>query len=148
MKPTQEQILNSLSKLIKSEGKVKVELGAIDDLEKFTKKIKGDTKTIANTNKEIRTARGVLTKAITSINNILKATRKTINKVEKTVAEGNKLRNSISKSAKALGINPNEIGALNEFVSSSEPLASEIGIYEITPNNLKTYIKGEIAAWK
>ena len=101
MKPTQEQILNSLSKLIKSEGKVKVELGAIDDLEKFTKKIKGDTKTIANTNKEIRTARGVLTKAITSINNILKATRKTINKVEKTVAEGNKLRNSISKSAKA-----------------------------------------------
>jgi uncharacterized protein (DUF3084 family) len=34
MKPTQEQILNSLSKLIKTEGKVKVELGLVDDLKK------------------------------------------------------------------------------------------------------------------
>ena len=150
--PTTEQILSALNELIrenKTELKTeKVELGAIDDLEKFTKKIKGDTKTIANTNKEIRTARGVLVKAITSIDNILKATRKTINTVEKTVTEGNKLRNSIAKQAKELGINPNEIAALNEFVSSSEPLASEIGIYEFTPNNLKTYIEGKISSWK
>ena len=46
MKPTQEQILNSLSKLIKSEGKVKVELGLIDDIDKLMDKASGSEKAL------------------------------------------------------------------------------------------------------
>ena len=42
MKPTQEQILNSLSKLIKSEGKVKVELALLDSTEKYIGDIYND----------------------------------------------------------------------------------------------------------
>ena len=57
MKPTQEQILNSLSKLIKSEGKVKVELGLVDEADKKANEVKKVTSDIEKATQDFEKAK-------------------------------------------------------------------------------------------
>ena len=107
MKPTQEQILNSLSKLIKenktelqAEGKVKVELSLIDDLVSDAKRMK---------------------KGIQELD----ALRQKMKKVYlNAIDNANTNRSEFGKKAKELGIDPNDVKEYKDFFSLQEKLDS------------------------
>ena len=106
MKPTQEQILNSLSKLIKSEGKVKVELGLVDDMETASDRLNNF---FGESNKSVQAASS-LDDQLDSLKTKAKAAIKDLNfdssDINKWRDIGNKLISKFEKAAKELGINP------------------------------------------
>ena len=98
MKPTQEQILNSLSKLIKTEGKVKVELNLIND---FEQSWVAGFKFIEKANKELKEVEKTFIAGIREFENSLDASAK------------------FSKAAKDLGIDvPKDIIAKTKDAKS------------------------------
>ena len=106
MKPTQEQILNSLSKLIKSEGKVKVELGLVDDMETASDRLNNF---FGESNKSVQAASS-LDDQLDSLKTKAKAAIKDLNfdssDINKWRDNGKKLISKFEKAAKELGINP------------------------------------------
>ena len=108
MKPTQEQILNSLSKLIKSEGKVKVDLGLMDDIKKTFKE--------AEKLSAIAEGKGLseLRKVVVKVDNdFLQLLRKS--------SEGLDLIDKAEKALKDLGVDkPKEIQGFENVLKSYE----------------------------
>ena len=80
MKPTQEQILSALNKLIrenKTELKAeKIELGITDDIEKLFNKSKEDTKDFLDTRKKLSNIAADKNKAVAKLNKKAEALRK------------------------------------------------------------------------
>ena len=102
MKPTQEQILNSLSKLIKSEGKVKVELGLDDDVNKARKKLEQVIKDSEHPIKESKSILGELG-GVAGVVATMKIHERTVNKL---VTELGDITIKMEKALKDLGVNP------------------------------------------
>ena len=109
MKPTQEQILNSLSKLIKenrtelqAEGKVKVELGLADDVNKARKKLE---QVIKESEFSLKESKKILTDlgGIDGVVSTMKIEERTVNKL---VTELGDITIKMEKALKDLGVNP------------------------------------------
>jgi len=99
MKPTQEQILNSLSKLIKSEGKVKVELANVLDFKnKYDKLSEEGLQIIKKGAKALGEWQSISKKLETEIDENIKS----FQQLEKTY-------NEIKKQTKELGLNINDV---------------------------------------
>ena len=115
MKPTQEQILRALNKLIK-ESKTelkteKVELGMVDDIEKLVKAFKDVAKEESDV--VVRIA-----KAINDYKPVVGSAKKLISKSDSLIKE-------VTKAAQELGVKTKDIGkfdVLKNFTQSAEKI--------------------------
>ena len=127
MKPTTEQILSALNKLIrenKTELKSeKVELGDIDDLKKLVDKSKKILKEVTTLEKKIQSEQKTLRKAVDTYNKFAK----NLDEFEKEKSPlQSRVRNGIDgirKQAKELGINANKIDGMQEAITVVDELA-------------------------
>ena len=115
MKPTQEQILNSLSKLIK-ENKTelkaeKVELGVIDDLTDGLNYLQKQDAIIEKQLKTISTEFSNLRKKVNSIKANSQETMKGVKQGEANITR-------IEKQLKDLGIDANKVPVIKKFKSA------------------------------
>ncbi len=108
MKPTQEQILSALNKLIrenKTELKTeKVELGLVDDIEKLIKSYEQDSK-------KLDSAMDNWYNKIASVNKDFPNVSKLYTSFDKNVKSLKSDLDNLTKQAKELGINVNDIPA-------------------------------------
>ena len=113
MKPTNEQILSALNKMIKESNKPKkVELGIADDLESSVKELKGTFKTLKKERKDMLSF-------LKELRNTNKALRKSWSNLDGTLTKAkaqekysaNQVK-KLFKAAKELGLNYLEIPAV------------------------------------
>jgi len=108
MKPTQEQILSALNKLVrenKTELKAeKIELGLVDDIEKQIKVYEKDKVKLDNTIDKYYQKIISLNKEFPSITKVHSVFNKSVNNLEKQL-------NILEKSAKELGVKVSDIPA-------------------------------------
>tara|TARA_R110002126_G_scaffold286840_1_gene439010 strand:+ start:328 stop:708 length:381 start_codon:yes stop_codon:yes gene_type:complete len=115
MKPTQEQILKALNKLVrenKTELKAeKIELGLVDDIEKLVKSFKDVAKEESDV--VVRIA-----KAINDYKPVVGSAKKLISKSDSLIKE-------VTKAAQELGVKTKDIGkfdVLKNFTQSAEKI--------------------------
>jgi len=115
MKPTQEQILSALNKLVrenKTELKAeKIELGLVDDIEKLVKSFKDVAKEESDV--VVRIA-----KAINDYKPVVGSAKKLISKSDSLIKE-------VTKAAQELGVKTKDIGkfdVLKNFTQSAEKI--------------------------
>ena len=118
MKPTQEQILKALNKLIK-ENKTelkaeKIELGVIDDIEKIATQSSKYSKDVSSMVKEAKKVAPIMEKARKSVDKIQKQNIDNLNESDAMVKKLEKYERVLKKQAKELGINPSDIPAFQE----------------------------------
>ena len=136
MKPTTEQILSTLNKLVrenKTELKAeKVELGLIDDLnslvKKFTSKIVSDYDSILKEQDKLQSQYDNLNSEIERVKSKGEAEYKAYNKNEQSRL---KILSAIEKQAKELGINPMDIKEVKKAVQASDANSRIYKTYEI-----------------
>ena len=127
MKPTQEQILRALNKLIrenKTELKAeKVELGDVDDLKKLVDKSKQMIKDISGFEKKIQSEQKTLRKAVDNYNSISKNLDSMEKEKSPLYSKMVKLMDNIKKASKELGINANSIDGMQEAIKIQEEMS-------------------------
>ena len=121
MKPTQEQILNSLSKLIKSEGKVKVELGSIDELKKESSKVAKMINKLNSSQTEFVKKIEQFKKEEDNLQKLAEEQRNLHDQSEKEIDKAKEVTFAFLRKAKELGINGADI---KEY----QNLGKEIGV--------------------
>ena len=120
MKPTQEQILSALNKLIrenKTELKTeKIELGVTDDLDSSVKELKASIKAVKSEQKamlsflkELKSVNKNLAKSWSSLDG-------TLIKANAQEKEAQKNLNKLNKAAKELGVNYLEIPSVKKYL--------------------------------
>ena len=115
MKPTQEQILSALNKLIK-ESKTelkteKVELGMVDDIEKLVKAFKDVAKEESD----------VVVRIAKAINDY----KPVVGNAKKLISKSDSLIKEVTKAAQELGVKTKDIGkfdVLKNFTQSAEKI--------------------------
>ena len=128
MKPTQEQILSALNKLVrenKTELKAeKIELGAIDDLKK---ELSNSDKILKDMSKLAKEKDGV----VSNIKSLVKQNDKLASKGKSIESQGSEnlrnlglIREKIEKQAKELGLNANDIPQYKESIKMIEKIKS------------------------
>tara|TARA_R110000782_G_scaffold265992_1_gene360152 strand:+ start:344 stop:781 length:438 start_codon:yes stop_codon:yes gene_type:complete len=128
MKPTQEQILSALNKLVrenKTELKAeKIELGAIDDLKK---ELSDSDKILKGMSKLAKEKDGV----VNNIKSLVKQNDKLASKGRSIESQGSEnlrnlglIREKIEKQAKELGLNANDIPQFKESFKMIEKIKS------------------------
>ena len=127
MKPTQEQILSALNKLVK-ENKTelkteKVELGDIDDLKKLVDKSKKILKEATTLEKKIQSEQKTLRKAVDTYNKFAKNLDEFEKEKSPLQSKVRKLIDGIRKASKELGINANSIDGMQEAITVVDELA-------------------------
>ena len=118
MKPTQEQILSALNKLVrenKTELKAeKIELGVIDDIEKIATQSSKYSKDVSSMVKAAKKVAPIMEKARKSVDKIQKQNIDNLNESDAMVKKLEKYERVLKKQAKELGINPSDIPAFQE----------------------------------
>ena len=127
MKPTQEQILSALNKLVK-ENKTelkteKVELGDIDDLKKLVDKSKKILKEVTTLEKKIQSEQKTLRKAVDTYNKFAKNLDEFEKEKSPLQSKVRKLIDGIRKASKELGINANSIDGMQEAIKIQEEMS-------------------------
>ena len=138
MKPTPEQILSALNKLIK-ENKTelkaeKIELGLVDDIEKSVKSYEQDSK-------KLDSAMDSWYNKIASVNKDFPSISKLYTSFDKNVKSLKSDLDNLTKQAKELGINVNDIPAYknaNAAINRSDDMVAEF----FEANRIAKTIKG------
>ena len=147
MKPTQEQILSALNKLIrenKTELKTeKVELGAIDDLKKAVSKLKGYDleKKLSNLRNQYKTINGALTKLKGQAKSFVNDSNKfesLLDKQWKDYQAASKLSSQIEKELRELGVDGDSFTReYDNALADAETIGQES--FKATQNDFKNY---------
>ena len=127
MKPTQEQILSALNKLVrenKTELKAeKVELGDIDDLKKLVDNSKKILKEATTLEKKIQSEKKALFQSVDAYNKLAK----NLDEFEKQKAplqsKVRRLMEGIKKASKELGVNANSLDGMQEAFDIDDKLS-------------------------
>jgi len=131
MKPTQEQILSALNKLMqesKTELKSeKIELGAIDDIEKIAGQSDKYEKEVSSMVKEAKKTLPAMQKARKSIDKLQEQHIDNINESEKMIKKLTKAKKTLTKQAKELGLKAEDIPAYKESVRAINVFAKGRG---------------------
>jgi len=129
MKPTQEQILSALNKLIrenKTELKAeKVEFGAKDDLEKAIEKLSNLRDSAYGLNKDVLSLQQKLNPLLQEKKELSEVAKGNPSFVKKAEANIKKSFNELSKSAAELGISVNKLPIYKKY-ESTKTLLKEI----------------------
>ena len=118
MKPTQEQILSALNKLVrenKTELKSeKIELGVIDDIEKIAGQANKYDKDVSSMVKEAKKVAPVMEKARKSVDKIQQQNIDNLNESDAMIKKLKKSEKVLIKQAKELGLSASDIPAYKE----------------------------------
>ena len=129
MKPTQEQILNALNKLVrenKTELKAeKIELGAKDDLEKAIEKLSNLRDSSYGLNKDVLSLQKKIKPLLQEKKELTEVAKGNPSFVKKAEANIKKSFNELSKSAAELGISVNKLPVYKKY-ESAKTLLKEI----------------------
>lgn len=144
MKPTTEQILSALNKMIRESQKPKkVELGAMDDLKKAVGKLKGYDleKKLSDLRSQYKAINGVLTKLKTQSKTFVKDYIKfeaLADKQWKDYQSASKLSNEIAKDLRELGIDGDSFTReYDTALADAETIGQES--FKATQNDFKNY---------
>tara|TARA_R100000541_G_C1887230_1_gene83124 strand:+ start:249 stop:671 length:423 start_codon:yes stop_codon:yes gene_type:complete len=129
MKPTQEQILSALNKMIQSKTELKsekVELGLVDDLKKLNAEADEIQKSVNKGSIELSKLFQELRGLSDDFNKINDRRSDNIKKGKSTFKELNSLLEKTQKQAKELGIAPSEIPNFSKSSKISNDLRSAV----------------------
>jgi predicted nuclease with TOPRIM domain len=127
MKPTPQQILSALNKMIQSKTELKsekIELGAIDDLEKADKEGRKLIEELAKEQGEVDNKYDDIKSLVSKYNTLNKNYRDSIKKGKSAFKELMDNINKVQKGIKELGITANDVPVLKSALRSSDVLRS------------------------
>ena len=143
MKPTQEQILSALNKLIrenKTELKTeKVELGVAQDIDKRNKELKKAIKSATALIKDAESDIKEVRSSIKSLEVVFNKLNKLDDTLNKEMNKASKLQDLAEKQAKELGVVVSDIPKFNEFLKARQEANNTSFSIEDIQKEIKKY---------